>query len=390
MSYYSNMTKKRGRIALFLVFGLNLISTFFLASGKTSFVSPPNDPPQASVLSTHTAEQVITKEENVIKAPQQPVEDATVNSVPPLDIALTDKRSKMSIYLGPGAVRAHTDFEQWLGRPIPYATDYFDYKGGWQKDFIDSKLWLMEPWGRWVRERPGRRLVIGVPMLQNSNYGQFNEGARGDFDQYFISMATELVKQNLGDSILRLGYEANCDTIGPWQATSNPSGYILLFRHLVSVLKSIPGSNFSFDWTVCNGLQTGKTLSSFESFYPGNDVVDMIGIDIYDVKWNDTSVTPEERWEYTIKRGMGVNELLAFARSKDKPVSYPEWGLYRPGDSFSGGGDNPYFISKMTELINTTSPVYQSYFNINWGGGVLHDFSKGEALFKLIYGTPLI
>lgn len=291
----------------------------------------------------------------------------------------------MGIYTGPGDVSGHTNFESWLGKSIPYTTDYIDYRGGWSKDFIDSNLWLMKPWGKWVSQG-SRRLVLGVPMLEGNNPGQFDRGINGEFDDYFRSLANQLVANNLGNTIIRLGYEANCDTIGPWQATDNPSGYKLLFRHEASVMKSVPGAAFLFDWTVCNGLQYGHTLNSFDSFYPGDDVVNIIGIDIYDVKWQDTSVTPQARWSYITGRQMGVNELIAFARAHGKPLSYPEWGLYAPGDNFAGGGDDPYFIGQMAGLISSTKPVYQAYFNLDWGGGVLSDFKQGETAFKQIFG----
>lgn len=290
------------------------------------------------------------------------------------------------VYSGPGKIKTHQSFEAWLGKKVPYATDYIDYKGGWQKDFVDSKLWLMQPWGDWVKKQAGRKLVLGVPMLQNENYGQFNVGTRGDFDNYFRMLAQELVDNGLGSSIIRLGYEANCDTIGPWQATNNPEGYKQLFRRQVAVLRSAPGSNFKIDWTVCNGLQNGKPLNSFASFYPGDDVVDIIGIDIYDVKWQDSRATPQQRWDHIVSRPMGVNQLINFAQGHKKPISVPEWGLYKPGDSFAGGGDNPFFIEKMVELMNATKPVYQSYFNIDWGGGVLSDFSQGEVTYKRVFG----
>jgi hypothetical protein len=294
--------------------------------------------------------------------------------------------SIMGVYTGPGDVNGHTNFESWLGRSVPYTTDYIDYRGGWTKDFHDSGVWLMKPWGKWVSQG-GRRLVLGVPMLEGNTPGQFNQGINGDFDSYFRDLAALLVANNLGNSIIRLGYEANCDTIGPWQATDNPSGYKLLFRHEVAVMRSVPGAAFQFDWTVCNGLQYGHALNSFDSFYPGDDVVDIIGIDIYDVKWGDTSVAPQTRWNYIVSRQMGVNELVAYSRAHGKSLSYPEWGLYAPGDSFAGGGDDPYFIGQMANLISTTRPLYQAYFNLDWGGGVLSDFPQGQAAFKQIFGS---
>jgi hypothetical protein len=293
--------------------------------------------------------------------------------------------TKMGIYTGPGDIKGHNSFETWLGKPIPYTTDYIDYKGGWSKDFIDSNLWLMRPWGQWVSQG-GRRLVLGVPMLENNNVGQFDQGVNGDFDSYFRSLASQLVADSLGNTIIRLGYEANCNTIGPWQAVDNPAGYKLLYRHEAAIMRSVPGADFLFDWTVCNGLQSGHALNSFDSFYPGDDVVNIVGMDIYDVKWQDTSVTPQARWSYITSRQMGVNDLAAFARTHGKPLSYPEWGLYAPGDSFAGGGDNPYFIQKMAELISSTKPVYQAYFNLDWGSGVLSDFKQGQTAYKQIFG----
>lgn len=292
---------------------------------------------------------------------------------------------KAGVYLGPGAVSAHGNFEKWLGKTIPYSTDYIPYGGGWDKDFEGSNSWLVSPWGSWVKQG-NRRLVLGVPMLENSNYGQFDQGASGQFDKYFTDLANNLVSNSLGNSIIRLGYEANCDTIGPWQATDNPAGYKNLFRHEVSVMRSVQGSSFLFDWTVCNGLQNGKALTSFDSFYPGDDVVDIAGMDIYDVKWQDSRATPQSRWNYLFSRSLGINELLSFSRAHSKAVSYPEWGLYRPGDNFAGGGDDPYFIQKMALLFSNTQPLYQSYFDIDWGGGAMTDFNLGQSQYKSIFG----
>jgi hypothetical protein len=293
----------------------------------------------------------------------------------------------VGVYTGPGKVSTTDSFNSWLGGNVTYATDYVDYKGGWDFDF--NPTWMIGPWGKWKTAQPNRKFVLGLPMLQNSNYGQFDQGAAGAFDSYFINLGKNMVANNLGDSIIRLGYEANCTTIGPWQATDNPAGYINDFRHLVSVMRAIPGSSFKFDWTVCNGLTNGHALNSFASFYPGDDVVDIMGLDQYDVKWQDTTVTPAQRWTYNVTRYMGMQDHKNFAAAHAKPVSYPEWGLYKPGDNFAGGGDDPYFIDQMADWIAASTAVYQSYFNIDWGGGVLANFPNGQAEYKARFGQPL-
>ncbi len=358
---------------------------------------PANNTKSMNELSEGKPSAVEASHKSAPKAsvPEKPAKKVTAESLKKINPSklITRKPARLThntqigVYTGPGTLATHTSFEQWLGRSVPVTTDYIDYKGGWQKDFIDSQLWLAQPWGKWAKKTPNSRLVLGVPMLESQNTAQFSQGANGAFDVYFRSLAENLVKNGLGDSVIRLGYEANCNTIGPWQATDNPAGYIKLYRHEVGVMSSVPGAAFAYDWTVCNGLQNGHALNTFDSFYPGNDVVDIVGMDIYDVKWMDPGATPQQRWDYAYSRRLGIGEFLQFAASHGKAVSYPEWGLYRPGDNFAGGGDNPYFINKMDELIKSTNPVYQSYFNLNWGGGVLEDFIQSKGLFKQLFGA---
>lgn len=369
-----------GAVVLMMLGGLFIL--YYNNSSKSQPIAASNSTPN---LDTNGEEKPAPEKITTTKPAPEPTKPAP-SSQPAAGITKLSTTAKAGIYNGPGTVGTHGELEQWLGQPIPYATDYIDYKGGWQKDFIDSEVWLIKPWSKWKSANNQRRLVLGVPMLQNENTGQFAQGTRGDFDVYFHNLASKLVTNNLGDSIIRLGYEANCDTIGPWQATNNPEGYRQLFRHIVTVMRSVPGQAFSFDWTVCNGLQQGRALTSFDSFYPGDDVVDIIGMDIYDVKWGDPAATPQRRWDYGVSRRMGVNELVRFAHNHAKAISYPEWGLYKPGDSFAGGGDNPYFIRKMAELIATTDPIYQSYFNLDWGGGKLSDFKQGGATYRQLFG----
>jgi hypothetical protein len=382
-----NKTRVRAVLITSTIF---LITTLVLILGmsRSDSFAQPNTDKQKNISSRNVKNNKNAKAGDSKKTADKPkkaqpkINAAQPTLQPPEPIVIN---AKAGVYNGPGAVPAHNSFEQWLGKQVPYATDYIDYKGGWQKDFVDYKIWLIKPWSDWVKAGSGRRLVLGMPMLENANYGQFNEGVNGAFDLYYKQVANDLISSGLGNSVIRLGYEANCDTIGPWQATNNPEGYRQLFRHIVGVMRSVPASGFSFDWTVCNGLQGGKALNSFDSFYPGNDVVDIIGMDIYDVKWQDPGASRQLRWQYLSSRKMGINEFTQFARAHGKPVSYPEWGLYRPGDNFAGGGDNPYFINKMAELMSSTKPIYQSYFNLNWGGGVLSDFPQGKATFKQVF-----
>jgi hypothetical protein len=110
-------------------------------------------------------------------------------------------------------------------------------------------------------------------------------------------------------------------------------------------------------------------------------------MDVYDVKWNDTTATPAQRWSYNMNRYMGMADHKKFAVAHNKPMSFPEWGLYKAGDQYGGGSDDPFFIDSMYQWIHANNTVYQSYFNLSWGGGILSDFPKSQAVYKMLFGS---
>ena len=60
---------------------------------------------------------------------------------------------------GPAGVDA---FELWLGAPVPLA-QAFEARETWEG--IGGAEWQLGPWSQWVRARPRRNLILGVPLL---------------------------------------------------------------------------------------------------------------------------------------------------------------------------------------------------------------------------------
>ena len=118
-------------------------------------------------------------------------------------------------------------------------------------------------------------------------------------------------------------------------------------------MRSVSGAGFSFDWTANPG-----TSLSFASFYPGDDVVDIVGLDIFDMKWQDTTSSPEQRWSFLLNQFNGLIAHRDFAAQHGKPLSFPEWGLYAKGDVQGGGGDNPYYIDRMADWFANNNVAY--------------------------------
>ena len=67
-------------------------------------------------------------------------------------------------------------------------------------------------WLRWKTAVPGRQIVITQSMVPESAPSDWRVlGAEGAYDHYATQLAENLVSAGLGDSIIRLGAEANAD-----------------------------------------------------------------------------------------------------------------------------------------------------------------------------------
>ena len=53
-------------------------------------------------------------------------------------------------------------FAQWLGRDVVWGLDFV---GGETWDNVGWPTWWLEAWGKWVNAKPGRRLVLSIPIL---------------------------------------------------------------------------------------------------------------------------------------------------------------------------------------------------------------------------------
>jgi hypothetical protein len=185
-------------------------------------------------------------------------------------------------------------------------------------------------------------------------------GAAGEYDDHARELATKLVAAGLGNSIVRLAHEANGtgfqDVVGT--TAKDQKAWGTYWARMASVMKSVPGSSFRFDWTVAAWYRD----IPLDRYYPGDAVVDIIGIDFYDsfVSRRQTFANPTDRWQTQFNWPGGPAELLAFAVHHHKPFSIPEWGLVKT--AAGGAGDNPTYIENMAALVRDNNVSYQAYW----------------------------
>lgn len=219
----------------------------------------------------------------------------------------------------------------------------------------------------------GGQLAIALGMLPRSHRGQHEQCAVGSFDTEIRAVAESIVRRGGRGAILRLGWEANRMKGFPWAVTGDGTAYKNCFRRWVSILRSVPNQAFTIDW---NMAQAGTFTYHVDQMYPGDDVVDVIGVQQYD---RCPPAKNEAEWQkaYWEVRGatrspVGLGPWLEYAKSKGKLLSVPEWGVGGPRNVCGRPGiDNPFFIQKMYDFFraNAASIAYEAYFNGDDGSG---------------------
>ena len=297
---------------------------------------------------------------------------------------------KLGVFRGTSPSEVNS-FGQWLGRKVDYASD-FSTRTTW--DEIANPTYMLQTW-----KGSGYRMVYATAMLPTQDdSATMAQGAQGAYDQYYKTLAQNLVAYDQGDSIIRLGWEFN---LGPsrWHPDTK-AHFIAYWQHIVKAMRSVPGTeNLQFDWNPNIG---GETYDS-RDYYPGNAYVDYIGVDIYDISWADGAYPfpadcdaackqqrREVAWDDKLNGTFGLNFYADFARSKGKPLALPEWGLWQRPDGH-GGGDNPYFIQQMYKFIDdpANNVGYQSYFEFDPGDSgdhALTTLNSGGSTFRDLLG----
>ncbi|TFV61213.1 UNVERIFIED_ORG: hypothetical protein E4P37_19135 [Bacillus sp. AZ43] len=282
-------------------------------------------------------------------------------------------------------------YEEWLGSPVAVVVD-FSARSNWYE--IAEPDYLLEEW-----RGTDRRLVLSVPMLPTDVAGTtIAAGADGEYDDYFRTLGEKLVDHDLADSILRIGWEFNIAS-WPWH-TEVAGDWTEYFRRIVDQFRDVEGQAFRFDWNVNNGPGPVDAVD----FYPGDDYVDFVGVDAYDIAGVEGGYPPPDGctdaclqdlrvrvWNDLIHGGeRGLRFWSDFAKDHDKQMSLPEWGLWDRFDG-TGGGDNPYYIEQMAAFIADpdNAVAYQAYFeNANDTGThrLMTDLTDSGARFRELLG----
>ena len=263
--------------------------------------------------------------------------------------------AEIGVYVGAGCTGTAnlSTWNTWSGKPVDRASEGIPYDS-WASLASESS-WAIKCWQKAALTKG---MTFSVPMLVADKVSTIAQGAAGAYDQTFTNLATALVAGGFGGATLRLGWEFNGGWY-PWAAKSDPVTWIAYYRHIVGVMRAVPGTAFKWCWNPDWGYQQVAP----SKVYPGDDVVDYVAEDVYDDSW-PVIASPSARWNSLLTSSYGLNWLATFAAQHGKQIAIPEWGVTYRTDGH-GGGDDPYYVNSMVGWFQTHNVAFQAYFDFN-------------------------
>jgi hypothetical protein len=257
------------------------------------------------------------------------------------------------------------------------APDWRAWENPWFLHHVDPNL----NWARWLKGAGGRRLVVTQNLFPSSvNRSDWRDaGARGAYAGHARRLAQNLVRSGAGDAVIRLAHEGN-GTWYPDNVGATPRDFArwrMFWRRTARAMAAVPGARFRFDWTV----NAAYRRIPLQQIYPGDDVVDIVGVDAY-----DTNVQSANRWPTIYARPGGVRDVRAFARAHGKPLSVPEWGVGPRGGHALGAGDDPAYVDGLARVVSGPHVAYQSYFFAHEWGRQLANAPRSLAAYRRHFG----
>ncbi|MFJ8807962.1 glycoside hydrolase family 26 protein [Streptomyces sp. NPDC102490] len=265
------------------------------------------------------------------------------------ELAAPEPTPAFGAYLdyGPRGVARMAALSHWLGGAELRVGHTYLPGDRWSN--IEGAPGFLDVWADWRTREADRMLVLNVPMMERNEEhvdddevrALLRQGAAGRFDHHFRALAERLVTLKVPDTVLVLGWEMNGTTY-THRCGPDPEAWKTYWNRIVTTMRAVPGQKFRFDFAPSRG----RDAVPWTQCYPGDATVDIVGMDSYD---QPRGMSFDEQ----VKEPYGLQAHVDFAKAHGKPVSYPEWGLFR-------NGDNAAYMRRMLAWMDEHKPVYNT------------------------------
>ena len=210
----------------------------------------------------------------------------------------------------------------------------------------------------------GARVSCAIALLPKSHDGRANPdywklAANGSYDTNYRTYARKLAAAGLTKVICRIGWESNGRSRPYFCGVDGPA-FIATWRRIATILREADPT-IRTEW--CN-IKKGGQPGSIMNYYPGDDYVDIFGVNYYD-GWPPLSTQAiwDSQYYADYKGGpWGIGAWAAEARRRGKKIACSEWGINAGRYDCA---DNPLYIENMHRFFGANADIlaYENYFN---------------------------
>lgn len=166
--------------------------------------------------------------------------------------------------------------------------------------------------------RAGRTPVVTIeplPLVARglSEADLLDDLAAGRYDAEFGRIA-DIFRAYHGQIVVRFAHEMEIANLYPWHG--EPTRYIAAYRHVHALLQGRAGGGLVWVWSPAGNREAA-------AYYPGDDVVDVVGITLLGAALYDTLSSAVDRRSFT----QLMDEKWGRARAWGKPVIIAELGI---------------------------------------------------------------
>jgi hypothetical protein len=244
-----------------------------------------------------------------------------------------------------------------------------------------TKLWDMV--GSWDGIAVLSMSMAGADELTPAEYDDaMRQCAEGEFDDEWKTFAANATAAGRTgkNTVVSLAHEFN----GTWfqwnPGTVGLDTWFGCWRHVYRAIKS--ASDIRIVWvfsaTTHNFKAGDYAVASAWDAYPGDEYVDIIGVNRYDFQMLGERDNTD--WRETCGNEQDLCYAADYARKHGKLLAVPEWSIER---TETGYGDNPKFIDMMHGFFSDNADILAFESNFNNGGlGYWHLFPTDDTNTK--------
>lgn len=249
-------------------------------------------------------------------------------------------------------------YNAWLGQPADMASVHSGQANG-EGDYVSSV-----GYADWVIQYAGE-ICHSLPLFWNE--ATLAGAGAGTYDADWTNCGGQILTKLAAQKriILRTGWEQNA-TWMPWASPGKDALFIQAFRRFVGIMRGLDKLNqFKFVWCPYTAMSDPGTADyDPTTSYPGDDVVDVIGLDFYPhSSWGATAAA---KWAFGKPM---LDQVVTFARSHGKPWSLPEWAI-------AADIDGPICTNVIEYCSTAGDCLYANYFDSQAAGN--NSISNGQ------------